>query len=588
MENFTQIINETSSGLSELKKPLELVSLDSESTFINLGKDLQSIYSDAESLAALTVETATLINGESDACGLSRIVDITKQSLKGLDVSRADVDEVLPRVKTCLEYMKDLYDKCPRIIKIAKTLRMVGLNLAVESSRQDGSDNGFDIFVKEIKSLARRINEIAHKMMEDANNSRVTEKNDFEKILNRKNQLRKVADEARAMVSSNLSRIEGLMDRSLQALQRSEVHSRNISNLIGDIVVSIQFHDITRQQIAHVIEAVQDIEALYREEAFNNNSMDGKGLMEKASAILLLQILQIKQVIVEISEAHNKIGRAFDDLGAEIDAFINEIIRLENEGIDGNKNESQIEMLVSGIDQLEMVLSQGKGLTNDINNVTKEASSSAGGISEYLDIMKEIGMDLHIKAINALIMSRQLGGKGVTLGALAKDVREISKESNEFVTEIVKIISSIDKSSTELMSNWSQNEQNFSSGNGASIIAHLHERFFENTTTAIRKSVALKDEISRVKSHLSFFDEMKYSLEGCLNSMDQITESIRPYISNKIIHTAELEKVSQRYTMHIERGIHRRTVGGSEDKQKLASDFSKHQDNDLGDNVELF
>jgi hypothetical protein len=211
--------------------------------------------------------------------------------------------------------------------------------------------------------------------------------------------------------------------------------------------------------------------------------------------------------------------------------------------------------------------------------------------------MKEIGMDLHIKAINALIMSRQLGGKGVTLGVLAKDVREISKESNEFVSGIVNIIGSINGLAEELICTSSKNvhdscnekEQEKPYGNGVLLISQLHDRFLENTAIALEHSVVMKNEISRVKSNLGFLDVMKLNLEGCLSEMEKIAGRLRPFSSDKIVETAELDKVRQRYTMHVERGIHHKTVGSKPVQQdKAIKGFLRHDKNELGDNVELF
>jgi hypothetical protein len=37
-------------------------------------------------------------------------------------------------------------------------------------------------------------------------------------------------------------------------MRSAEVHSQKISSLVGDVVVAIQFHDIARQQIEHIVQ----------------------------------------------------------------------------------------------------------------------------------------------------------------------------------------------------------------------------------------------------------------------------------------------------------------------------------------------
>jgi len=293
MGKTIELLNKTPLLISGLKTHLESISKDSESRFIKLGQDLQDVYSDAEGLSRSAIDTAGLINGESDDNLLSNIGNFAKESLDKLESFRSGVSDIFPRFESCLTYMKKLNEICPGIIKIAKTLNMVAFNISTESCRTKTSEDMFGIFVKEIKELVKRVDDISHRIKNDTENSKSTQENEFKNILNRMDQLEETSDHARDMVSENLRRIDEVMNLSLDALHESETHSQKISGMVGEIVMAIQFHDIARQQIEHVIDGFNDLVAAIRGgNPLTDSEEDNLNMLGKAYYMLNLQTMQ--------------------------------------------------------------------------------------------------------------------------------------------------------------------------------------------------------------------------------------------------------------------------------------------------------
>ena len=596
MENNTESINENPHMLSALREPLESIANESEAKFISLGNDLQSMYSETEGIALLSLEIANLIRGKSNGNALSEIGEYSNRSMQGLDLCRAQISEILPDVQSCLSYSKRLHDMCPIIMRIAKNLNMAAMNISIESSRHDKSDDTFNIFVKDIKGLAQKINNIACSMKNDSEILSANQRDDFNLLLERRDKMSRIADEARDMVSSNIEQIENLLGKAIQVLLSSESHSRRLSDLVGNVVVSIQFHDITRQQIDHVIHALHDMEDVLKCE---NNDLDnpeeGDASFAKARSILSIQISQVEEIISEISEAHDKINHSFEEIIKEIDTLVGDTLSFQKGSMTGGLNKGQFNILISGLEKLDMVMIQGKELGQDIEEIIKESSSSASTISNYLGLMEDISMDLHIKAINALIMSRQLGGNGVTLGVLAQDVREISKGSNELVVEIMNILRSIDGLAKRLgcvsSGNGHQEKGEKHEGTtfriGVENIDLIYDEFLEKTGGFIRRSGDLKERLSYIKSHLDFFDVMKGNLNRTLNEMENSIKKYDRISWRKGLWIPEADKIKERYTMRIERKVHQKAVDNAAvDLSKIIED--EWDNNEFGNNVKFF
>jgi methyl-accepting chemotaxis protein len=590
-ETITQILIE----LSNLTGQLGSVPGDSEESFIKLGNDLQSIYSEAEKIGTHSVDAAELVSGGNGTGVLSDIGMLSRLSLEKLDTCAKNAMTALQDLEACSGYLKSLEDKNPTIIRVAKTLNMVALNISVESSRNHSSDEKFKIFVNEIKLLARRVNDLARKIKDGSEEARTNQKKEFDLILNRRDQLGIITEDVKIRVSGNMSQIDALLGMSLNILSNSESHSRKISALVGDVVASIQFHDIARQQIEHIVHALRDLSNLNDASHSSENHAGKDHDYEKTYSIINIQISQLSQVIEEINDAHEKIMNAFENIGSEIDALVKGLDDMEKH--EGLKNSGQegFNSLISELGKLNDIAMQGKDLVGDIFDKIHESSSSASNISSLLSQMEDLGMDLHIKAINALIMSKKLGSNGETISILAKDVRDISKGSNDFVSDIVKILKSIDGLGHELdcfgSSNGdAQEKDNLQSlTEGIRNISNIHDEFLKILIDCLERAAFLKKELIRIKSDLEFIRKMSSALEENLHLIKRISERVAALSGKKELRVLEADKEVKRYTMHIEREIYHKMTGKSSiQKSGVSGGGIGDGRSDLGNNVQLF
>ncbi|MGD9157152.1 MAG: hypothetical protein PVG39_01975 [Desulfobacteraceae bacterium] len=605
MDEISGIVRETIAKISELKAPLEMVSAESEPQFVNLGTNLQDIFSGAEGLTSLTRETAMLIDGESNENILGNIGEFSRESLAKLNICREDVENVLPKVETCSANLKLLYDMCPVIRTIAKKLNIVALHISMESSRSRECEEMFNFFVKEIKQLASKVHEISARIRDDSENARTNQVADFSSISERKDILSSLADNAHHSVEENVHYLEDLIKMALKTMRRAEIHSKKISSLVGEVVVAIQFHDIARQQIEHVIETLDEIRTFFNKDISDENSPDENQLnpMAKAYTILSLQAEQINQVIREIHDAYKKTKKSFHEIGNEVDVLVSGMIGLSKNTDDTNYTGNPFQRLISGLDQLEKIMHQGKEMARVIDNNLRMSAETAENLASHLTEMEDISMDLHIKAINALIMSKRLGSEGKTLSVLAEDVTEVSLDSNEFVLDVVKILKAIGGLATNL-SCLSDQEGNYlddtdkqmNLSTGINMVTVVYDDFLSKSTQSIEQSKELRDKIIRLETELDFLKEIENTLYSQQDNIKNIMESIKPYIPDNLIKDNELEHLTDRYTMEVERGIHNRTLKKesipAESLEKSNSkdmvNPDKNEEDYLGDNIELF
>jgi methyl-accepting chemotaxis protein len=598
MDELSGIIDNTLIKISELRVPLGKISFESEPVFINLGNSLQEIFSGAEELTVLTKETASLIDGESNDNILGNIGEFSRDSLRRLNECREDVTNVLPKVEICSTNLKRLHDMCPVIGTIAKKLNIVALHISMESSRSKQCEEMFNFFVHEIRILADKVHQISKRIREDSESANSRQVADFTTISEKKERLSALADSAKGSVEENTHYIEELVKQALRTMHLVEIHSQKISTLVGEIVVAIQFHDISRQQIEHILKNLEDIRTFFDEDTDSTNGERAK-LLAKAHMVMSLQVEQINQVKKEIMNAYEKAKRSFNEIGNEVDALLNSMIDLSQDTDHTGNNTSTFQQLISGLSDLEEITGQGKEMAKIIDHTLKDSAKIAESLSTHLTQMEDISMDLHIKAINALIMSKRLGAEGKTLSVLAEDVTEVSLDSNEFVLDVVEILKAISGLATKLAcisgNQYDDNALPDTDNSRIKRLTSIYGDFINKTTYSFDQSKGLKNKILSLEPDLEFLKEMESSLTQHENNITKIMEEIRPLISKEHQSRKELEYLRERYTMEIERGIHNKVTKGdtiqdkTSNKQNLKVILPEtEKESSLGDNIELF
>jgi methyl-accepting chemotaxis protein len=598
MDELSGIIENTLSKISKLGIPLGRVSVDSEPVFIKLGNSLQEIFSGAEEITGITKETAMLIDGESNDNILGNIGGFSRDLLRRLNECREDVTNVLPKVEICSANLKRLHDMCPVITTIAKKLNIVALHISMESSRSKQCEEMFNFFVHEIRVLAEKVNKISKRIREDSDRAKSRQVEDFSIISGKKERLSLLADNAKNSVEENMYHIEGLIKQALKTMHTAEIHSKKISSLVGEIVVAIQFHDISRQQIEHIVKNLEDISSFFHEDINSANGEREKALA-KAYTVMSLQVEQINQVKKEIINAYTKAKRSFSEIGNEVEALVSSMIDLSQDTDHTGNNTSNFKKLISSLGELEEITGEGREMAKVINQTLKESAETAESLSAHLTQMEDISMDLHIKAINALIMSKRLGTEGKTLSVLAEDVTEVSLDSNEFVLDVVEILKAIGGLATKLAcisgDEDNNNDRPDIDNSGIKILSSLYDDFINKTAYSFDQSKGLKNRILSLESDLEFLKEMESSLTLHEKIITGIMEEVRPLSGGGHQTRQELEYLRERYTMDIERGVHNRVLKGDTEKEKVSG--KQHikailpdadKENRLGDNIELF
>ncbi|WP_124328246.1 hypothetical protein [Desulfonema ishimotonii] len=578
-------------GLPELGKTLTAIMGDAEARFLALGRALQRLYEDADDLARLTRKTTLAIGGSEDD-GLLNTVDRLVRDAQGeLGRYRDDIAASLENVTRSSDDLGQLGTICPVVEKTGISLNVIGLNIAVESSRSADSSEMFSVLTGEIRRLSEKISRVSGNILEESSTTRSSQIEAHKKIADGLAVFTRLNDEAEEVVRESVRAIREIMTLSVSALERSERHSREIARQVGEVVVAIQFHDIVRQKIDHIASAFRDVAGLL---TLNPDSPDAPQ-PGQIFRILKLQSAHLREVVGEIRSAHGKSTRAFDAVMGHVKALAGDISVFEAGA--GSRMQARMGALKSGLEQLGELLSRGHELEAHIRATSGQVAGTVAQLSRHIDQVRDISLELHLKALNAIVKSARLQEKGRTLEILAQEVSKLSGESGGFVSDVLAILESLTSVSAEpdrLSDHGAENITAIEDGIQA-ILSH-YTALQEDSATALTRSQTLQTDILETGAELGFLTELGEELAQYVGRIEAMAGT--PDADDREEDVPEVfRQVAFRYTMDSERQLHEQHVGSGEPDVAEAegrpdrsepSEISGPAGDDLGNNVELF
>jgi methyl-accepting chemotaxis protein len=197
-----------------------------------------------------------------------RMVAASKSSLK----AAYEMDDVAESAKAISEILEE-------VEFIAEQTNLLALNAAIEAAHAGEQGRGFSVVAEEVRKLSGRsavASDNIKKLLKNIHNRIDTASRSIKNLAETDiAEAGKAKDDAQAMVKDTMTAHDRLKDAVLSLVESS----RKIGDDIGGIVMSLQFQDITRQRIEHVIEPLQRLHGEL--EGFRNETLKISDNLEK-------------------------------------------------------------------------------------------------------------------------------------------------------------------------------------------------------------------------------------------------------------------------------------------------------------------
>ncbi|MDO9109799.1 MAG: hypothetical protein Q7U40_04020, partial [Desulfatirhabdiaceae bacterium] len=323
--------------------------------------------------------------------------------------------------------------------------------IKIESASLGSRDTGFNALGEEVRKLAANITAKSAELMTHSENlaemirQGLQRMIDFEKKQQGHSHL--ILDQAVQSQSAMTQRHQS----SSEKLGEVATRWKRISQSIGEVVASMQFHDITRQRLEHVRDALRDVgeklgpsdsakagETLSKPWQLFRKRIDNRtealsGLSE-AIVPCHVQAVQLKDADADMLSAVGRIIENLKRIASEITVMAGEMQTLAGAG--SRKEESFLSDLEKKLSSLgEAIASYGE-INREWSAFMERITASARDMTVFILEIDKIGIQMRMISLNASIHAAHLGPEGAALGILAESISRLSNETSEKIEDI--------------------------------------------------------------------------------------------------------------------------------------------------------
>lgn len=591
--------------LQELGRELNRLNAETEKEFLMTGWYLQDFSGRAKEISEASAATAGIIGGAELNNAIAELGHIFQQTKllareceMGADVL-IDILRNLGVVQSSITGFK----------KIVKALAILGTIIRVESAHLNSMGTDFSTLATEINQLGKDIEEKYTNIFIKSHSLSSSLNFSLSNILNikasQKEQLQFVIDKTVVSLES-LTEKHNLSSATTTHISDSY---QNISQKISDIVMSLQFHDITRQQIEHVETALQNILSLVQERSPKSGLqrqaiMLAKDICKIQEAQLVIARDKLTQAVCSIIDNLKSIARDIMAISQQVQELVGNASR------EGNSFFAEMEEYLASV---AAGLNLYGAARQDLAGLMEAVVPAIGDMAKFLLDIERIEIAIERIALNACIKAAHLGEEGEVLGVLAEATQNLVGETRQQTQAVSASLKSIEAAAHQLSAGQGAAEAQaevdvaalvMNLGEVLKTLGSLNENVNSSLTQMDQKGKSLSADIIKAGGEITVCEYAGEVINHVIAGIKELERQFRGLLPEKTQLTAlsneELASLKAQYTMMDERLVHDQTLISSPTpvaKGILAIDHhegpttaenEKGDDGDLGDNVELF
>ncbi len=570
----------------------------SENDFLTIGSKLQFFLAASKDLSQTTSQISSSIAENLLKEGIAELNWLLRQFSENLVKSAGDIKEETAELLQILGKIELIADNAGNFRKIAKQMRMLGISTKIESSRLGSDDRGFNILAENVEKLSNFINDKAQTIAAKATQLIKEIQQSVSKLENLETEQKLQSDIILGNTSHTLQAFEKkYQEASLQANELS-ISSKDVLTSINEIVVSIQFHDINRQKMEHVSEALSQLSTDAFDDALSSDDLkDHSYTYGLIHDVCELQIIQLQNALDEFVSAVLNIIQNLQNVEKDVDDIFREITQVLGEKTIFNKG--SLNDVKSELASIKLGLEKNTQIGREIADSIKTVVLIIDELTGYILEIEEVGTEIELIALNAILKAARTGKDGAALGVLAESIQRLSLEAKTHTGFSSKILEAISSSSQKLkitMEGYVTNkeeDQFLETNNKTSEILDSFEQMGTEAGSVLQKLSfqvnVLKKDINAACGTITVHEKVQPATNEIIDELQAIVQDIRGkniLKSDRKLHTEELLK---RYTMHSERQLHHTFTNAGKRTQKLCLPSGAETESlSFDDNVELF
>jgi methyl-accepting chemotaxis protein len=595
--------------ISRICAELESLTRSAEEEFLALGTKLQDFHGRAREVSKASLDVANELSGSGMETVIAELRDVFNRIGELENRSRRG-SSILENIFGQFEKMREPLEGFGKIVKI---LNVVCVMMRIENARFGEMQTGFLTVSEDVRKLAGHILAKAQELSERSSVLSAMIRENLG-LLRGFESSRSAA--ARQLTDDTARSLDVLVERhrtSSKTLGHISERYGQVSRNISEIVASMQFHDITRQRLEHVRDALDDLAGLVRQSAAGEPSRfsstkvkDRSGRLASAEGICRLQGAQADHAGRELISAVERIIENLRGVADSAGAIAGQTAAIA--GQSGDTGDSFLSGLERGVCSLAESLTDYGKIDEKMSSVMRHVASTTEDMSGFIDEIERIGINMRIVALNAQVNSSHIGADGLSLGVLAGDVQQLAYDTTRRIEGISSCLAAVVSMARDLATG--DGREGLPSVEAVAAILknstsglHGMQEKTSGMLAGLREAGrTLQEDIGSTVGAIGVHKRTREVIERAGAALEALRADMREYIAEDDLKAAErdLQSLETRYTMDQERIIHESALQTGSPAVVIPFPVPKQSAADpaagapagggeeLGDNVELF
>ncbi len=363
------------------------------------------------------------------------LIDVDEGARNNLK-SLGNINEHMKRVKGDLESLKET----------AKTLRMLGLTTKVHSAKAGSDVDTFMALGQDISGLSEVISSKSSEIL-----SRIWSLIDLVgKIHDNVRGLRERQRQQAALVVNGavkvLDSLEKLISRSTNEAEKIAEWSRQISSNIEDVVMAIQYQDITSQALEAVRKEMDGIRDLSGGEEEEGEVHSTRRAMDRivAARKSALQSSIVRESGTRLRDSISQVMGNLKDISGNVGEMAEVTSKISHE------SSLFLRELGKSVSSVTAYLSEVVESSREMSNIMRSLDGSVEEMSRFMEEIQGISSEIELIALNARIRAAQTQGEGAGMGVIAGSIQLTAKEANNYRESLLMKLENIARTADSL------------------------------------------------------------------------------------------------------------------------------------------
>ena len=574
----------------------------SEHDFLQIGSQMQSVYQRSCTLAETAHRLVEVASGDRIRTLMRRLSQMLQEMEAYLEQAQGrnlDKCATLERVGTLLQQVVEPLEGFKRM---SKHLYILEVSIKIESTYLGEMEGEFLNLAQDIKKLSLQIREKTNAVQDHrVLLSAVITKNIADIHAANASQGADVRVTINDTVAS-LAGLEAVNERfSLLGKEVFAVSEENANNISG-IVQSLQIHDMYRQQVEHVVEALDGYVSSLAEASDPSHAADAclhQECITKAGDVCELQEAQLQFASTELYTAVASIVSHLRDISRQ-QRQMGQGLYAHNGAVNASST-SFVDDVRQHMASITDLLTACADTNNELAEVTGKVIGTVEKITHFVADIEDIGHEIIQIALNSRIKAACTDANGAALSVLSKEIGELSSAAVQRADTITATLTEIHSAITVLSTEASSDEQTLSRqlsgmkedlGEALILLENMGAELLFLLPQIQGQIQSLTAEIEDVASHIDVHERTQTLAETVLASLKQVCSESRALYPASAAFKEDLRGVATRYTMESERRIHENIAGkqggNASLPQSSVSTSLPSDESEFGDNVDLF